>query len=117
MIHSQETDGVDPNVMIARHSLAPVVIQALLVFGSVALLPMAPPVSGRMLLVPLGGEASIALPRLAINAGARLVEHGPWTGSFIVEGRRDALLPILISHHILMLGALGGGCNGRKVGL
>ncbi|MET0363643.1 MAG: hypothetical protein ABW169_03225 [Sphingobium sp.] len=71
----------------------------------------APPASGRILLVPIGGEGRDGLARLAIDAGARLVAPGPWAGSLVVSGDRAPLIAALLPRHALVLSASLGGCG------
>lgn len=70
-----------------------------------------PPADGRMLLLPLTDEARAMLVPVAIGQGARLVEKGPWQGSFLVEGRRDLLAPALLRQGVIALSAQMGGCG------
>ena len=91
--------------------MVPLAAQGLFVALVMLCLPLVPPVSGRILLFPLGNAAAAMLPRLAVNAGASLVSAGPFPGSFIVDGRRDSLFAVMTRHDIVMIAAFGGGCG------
>ncbi|HEX7854932.1 MAG TPA: hypothetical protein VF503_14685 [Sphingobium sp.] len=91
------------------HALA--VLQMVFVLCVVVALIAAPPASGRMLLIPLGGEGRDGLARMAIDAGARLVAPGPLGGSLVVSGEGAALIVALMPRHVLVLSASIGGCG------
>jgi hypothetical protein len=86
-------------------------LQMLFVLAIVIGLVAAPPASGRMLLVPLGGEGRDGLARLAVGTGARLVAPGPIGGSLVVEGQRGPLMAAMMPGHGLVLSASMGGCG------
>lgn len=66
-------------------------------------LVLAPPVQGRMLLVPLFGQASASA--VAVDAGARLVARGRFGGSLVVMGERGRLGPAALLQGVLVLSA------------
>lgn len=82
----------------------------LILFGLLGLYAI-PPTSGRMVLLPLTDGARRALAPVAIANGARLVAKGPWTGSLLVEGRRDELAPALLRYGVVALSSQMGGCG------
>lgn len=79
----------------------------LLVF---AMLAFYPPATGRMILIPLGGDPAEALS-FALRGGASLVGHGPFAGSVVIDGHRGDFVNTLYRHHILMLAAPAAGCG------
>lgn len=83
----------------------------LILFGLIAL-TLSPPVSGRMLLVPLTAHARVALAPVAIAHGARLVAAGPWAGSLLIEGRRDRLALPMLGHGVIAVATNRTGCGG-----
>ncbi|CAN5261832.1 hypothetical protein BH10PSE13_BH10PSE13_13720 [soil metagenome] len=86
-------------------------LQSLLAIASVVGLVAVPPASGRMLLLPVHAGGRDGLARIAIEAGARLVDQGPFNGSLVVSGDRAALMAVLVPRHVLVLRAEGGGCG------
>lgn len=88
-------------------------IQTLFAACLVAGLVAAPPASGRILLVPVGAAGRDGLARLAIDAGARLVETGPVAGSLVVTGNSGPLMRALLPRHVLVLRADIAGCGSR----
>ena len=83
---------------------------ALILVGLVSLYAM-PPARGRMLLVPVTGQARAMLAPVAIAHGARLVAAGPWAGSLLVDGQRDLLAWPLLGKGVVLLSARAGGCG------
>ncbi len=80
-----------------------------IVMGLTAL-AFAPPVSGRMLLVPVTARAAIELVPLAVGAGSLLLQPGPLPRSYVVMG--DARLAAATSGHaIITLAAPPAGCG------
>ncbi|MES2451639.1 MAG: hypothetical protein V4610_13840 [Pseudomonadota bacterium] len=79
----------------------------LLVF---AMLAFCPPATGRMILIPLGGDSAQALST-ALASGASLVGRGPFAGSVVIDGRRGDFVNTLYRHHVLMLAAPAAGCG------
>ncbi|MBH1993245.1 MAG: hypothetical protein I8H86_10185 [Sphingomonadaceae bacterium] len=91
----------------------PVIAQCALILIGLAALHAMPPVSGRMLLVPVTEEARATLAPVAIAHGARLVAAGPWAGSLVVDGQRDLLTRPLLDSGVVTLSAHDGGCGER----
>lgn len=69
-----------------------------------AMLAVAPPASGAMLLVPLAATGGDVV-NLALARGARLLGAGPLPGSIVVTGRRDALAGAMLRHGTLTVAA------------
>lgn len=88
-----------------RRSAGWIIAQTLIVgFAMVAAL-LTPPATGSILLVPLGhGGSGIALQR-ALETGARLEGAGPIAGSFVVDGDRNRLAPVMLNAGVLILAA------------
>lgn len=93
-----------------RHGARTIGLQATLAAVVMSWLLVVPPAQGRMMLVPLDGRASAALPALALHGETRLVATGPIPGSLIVYGRRDDLAARLLAHGILTVATPLGGC-------
>jgi hypothetical protein len=98
-------------VFPSLRSISLLAIQIVLVLSGLALLALWPPVSGRMLLVPVTAAARQGLVTAAIGQGARLVARGPMPGSMIVSGQRGLLMGALARHGILAMVAPAGGCG------
>jgi hypothetical protein len=79
-----------------------------LVFAALAFFP---PMAGRTILIPLGGDPHRVFT-IAFANGASLVERGPLAGSIVIQGRRGDMLGTLYHDHILMLAAPYAGCGG-----
>lgn len=92
-------------------TLWPAVVQAILVVAAAGGMMVAPPATGRMLLVPLNGDDRNALARLATDAGVALVDAGPFADSLIVSGDRSALMGAMVQGRMLVLRAAAGGCG------
>lgn len=91
-----------------------VLAQLAIILLGLALLYGNPPAQGRILLVPMTAGARAHLVPDAVAHGARLVASGRLPGSMVVEGQRDALLPLLRGG-ILPLRAFAAAC-GEPVG-
>ncbi|MET0137049.1 MAG: hypothetical protein ABW048_04575 [Sphingobium sp.] len=89
------------------------IMQAMLVLVAVSGMVAAPPARGRMLLLPLDGASRDALARIAVNAGAALVDTGPFGRGLVVSGERSALMGAALRAHMLVLRATSGGCDNR----
>lgn len=72
-----------------------------------------PPLSGRFLLVPVGGSDRNALALAAWAGGAALLDRGPLPGSLVVVGDRAALARHSGWRTFLILAAPAAGCGGR----
>jgi hypothetical protein len=66
-----------------------------------------------MVLIPLTRQAMEQLPKTAISAGAVLLRVGPVSGSLIVTGRRDRLVPPLLRAGIIALSTSSLGCGAK----
>jgi hypothetical protein len=87
-----------------------VVAQLTLALTALLLVAFTPPAQGRMLLIPLDGE-SIAAATIR-GRDATPLKPGPISGSWVVEGRRDALAGLFASESILVLAAPDAICGG-----
>ncbi|SNS56202.1 hypothetical protein SAMN06295912_10941 [Sphingomonas laterariae] len=84
-------------------------MQLAIAAAALAIIALAPPARGPMLLVPVTPAAATELAALAVASGSRLIAQGPLPGSLIVDG--DALAGALIGHGILTLAAPRSGCG------
>jgi len=87
----------------------PIVSAQLALAASASLVAaFAPPAQGRMLLVPTGsGSVTETMVR---NFGATPLKPGPLSGSWIVDGSRQSLAPLL-SQGIVVLAAPAAICG------
>ena len=92
-----------------RH--APLLIQCALVVVGLLALYVTPPVSGQMLLLPVGPGSRAVLASTAVAHGARLVAAGPVAGSLLVDGRRDELMRPLIGVGAIAISTRAAGCG------
>ena len=83
--------------------------QFAVVLLAMAAVQFAPPARGRMLVVPLSGDAAAAV-RVARDADALVVGRGPLPRSAIVEGARARLLGATARAGMVLLAAPQGGC-------
>ena len=95
--------------LLPRHGAT--VLQLGLIASAIAALCLAPPATGRILLVPLSTGAARAMLPQAIARGARLVGDGPLPGSFVVSGDRAALAGPLATAGVALLAAPAAGCG------
>ena len=72
-------------------------------------LPLVPPATGRLLLIPLGARSGARLAADALAGGGRLIDRGPIAGSLIVDGDRTTLAAAL--GRVLILAAPQSGCG------
>ena len=96
--------GVSPK----RKSLFPIVQLGLV--ASVAVIAIAPPADGDILVipvVPLGAEQSLVW---ALQSGALAMGRGALPGSVVVRGARTPLLWPALSHGALLLNTRIAGC-------
>jgi hypothetical protein len=82
--------------------------------GIFALIALAPPAEGTMLLVPIAGQSENRIVGLAIAGGATLVQRGPFPSSVIVYGKRASLLEPLSRAGVLTLSGGAVGCRPGK---
>lgn len=82
-------------------------LQASLLFA-LALLLVAPPARGAMLVLPLAGATPAGL-----LGDAQLVGGGPLPGTLIVYGERARLLPHLIRHGAIAVATSVPACDGE----
>jgi len=88
-----------------------VVGQILGVLGVFALVALAPPAQGTMLLVPISGQSESRIVAIALAQGATLVARGPLPSSVIVYGKRASLLGPLSRAGVLTLSGGAAGCR------
>ena len=78
-------------------------------------LPLWPPSSGELLLVPLPGSDPHAMVGAALAAGARLLGTGPFPNSLVVVGDRSGIAGRVSPWRVLITAAPPAGCGtGRK---
>lgn len=99
-------------MQLALANSAPIVAQ--LALGALALLVVAfaPPVEGRMLLVRIDGEPISVAAIESLRATP--LKPGPLKGSWVVEGRRSALVGRFTSDGMIVLAAPEALCGGRE---
>lgn len=85
--------------------------QLVLTACAIPALALAPPVEGRILLLPLTPGSADRLAARAIATGARLVSVGPTAGSLIVAGPRARLVPAMLAAGVLPLAADALACG------
>ncbi|MCE7797589.1 hypothetical protein LWE61_13640 [Sphingobium sufflavum] len=103
--------GAGSATATGRYGIA--IVQLVLVLVLAGAMIVAPPAKGRILLVPLDGGGRDGLARVALGAGAALVDAGPFRNSLIVSGERSALLAAMRDGHMLVLRAAAGGCGDK----
>lgn len=67
-------------------------IQAMVAVAAILALPVLPPVSGKLLLVPIAGGDANDMARIAVAGRAALVGAGPLPGSLVVFGDRASIM-------------------------
>lgn len=100
-----------------RHGQAVVWFQTGCILVGFALMAFMPPLSGRMILLPLGMHSHGEIMALAIAHGARPVGYGPVSGSLVVDGRRDRLMGAMLAQGIVPLAAPAAGCAPQNAGI
>jgi len=88
-------------------------LQIVVAVAALAVIALAPPAQGRMLLVPLAGQGIDSLAVWATQAGARIVGRGPLPGSLAVEGIRSDLLGVALHNATLVVAAPAAACGRR----
>jgi hypothetical protein len=100
-------------VFLPRRRIDPLLpLQLALVLAGLALTTFAPPASGRMLLVPIGGAARQEVIRTAVAHGALLIAPGRM-GSMVVFGQRARLIVPLLAQGIVVLAGPAAECGGE----
>lgn len=79
-----------------------------------AVVALAPPVDGAILIAPLLPGDSAASLGWARQAGAQLIAPGPYPRSYVVKGSLAALLGPALSHGTLLLPARVAGCGATR---
>ena len=74
---------------------------------------LAPPVAGRMMLLPINGEGADQVAASALRSGALLLGAGPVSGSIVVVGNRAGLRQAVGGRAIFVLAAPVGGCGNK----
>ena len=98
---------------LSRHALNGA--QIVVVLLAMAAVPLAPPATGRMLVVPLGTGDEAGAVRAARDAGALILGSGPLPRSTIVEGARAPVLAAAWRAGMVALAAPRGGCDPEAV--
>jgi hypothetical protein len=80
----------------------------------IALVALAPPAEGNMLLIPLAGQSQGQLVNLAVTQGALPVQRGPIGASVIVYGTRGQIMGPLLRAGVLVLAGGAVGCRSTK---
>ena len=78
--------------------------------AAAAALPLLPPASGPMLIVPIIPGAPGAV-NLAVNHDARLLGLGPLPGSLVVDGSRRRLMTAALSSGFLLMAGTSPACS------
>lgn len=86
-------------------------LQATAAATACAALTLWPPSSGKLLLVPLGGESIGEVAEVALAGGAPLLGRGPFPGSLIVVGERANVARQINSWSIIIMAAPPAGCG------
>ncbi|MBX9797769.1 hypothetical protein [Sphingomonas sp.] len=84
-----------------------VVAQALLGAAAITMMSVAPPASGTMLAVPLGGTPAAAL----LGADVRLRGAGPWPGTLVIDAGKSDIFATAAQRGIILLGADARACS------
>ncbi|MEG3163180.1 hypothetical protein U1701_01090 [Sphingomonas sp. PB2P19] len=96
--------------MVRTPALAVLLQTAGVVIG-LAGLALAPPASGRMLLVPLTPQGAADLIPLALRSGGLLLGAGPLPHSYVVVGDGARLAAATAGHAIVRVAAPAAGCG------
>ena len=100
-------------MQLALGKTGPIAVQLVLAVLAMVVVAFAPPIQGRMLLVPLDGRP-VSLATIESLQATPLVP-GPLPGSWIVEGNRE-LLSGLWAQRVLVLAAPAALCASEQVG-
>lgn len=86
-------------------------LQCAAILSTLVALALRAPVSGAMLVVPLGTANTGALADVAVRHGGSLLGTGPVAGSLVVYGTRASLEPALWAVHAVVLAAPSSICG------
>lgn len=78
--------------MPPRRPAPAILAQTAAALAAMLTLPMWPPASGKLLLVPITGGDANDMARIAVDGGAALIGAGPLPGSLVVAGDRATLV-------------------------
>jgi hypothetical protein len=85
--------------------------QILGALGVFALIALAPPAQGTMLLIPMTGLPQGEMTALALTHGASVVQRGPFRSSIIIYGERAQLFAPLARAGVLVVAGGAVGCG------
>ena len=91
-----------------QNSYAVAAIQVLFGALALAIVVMAPPAQGLMLILPLTSAARPVVT--AIQAGGALIAPGPIYGSIIVRGNRNLIVPASLEDGSVVVSTNERGC-------
>lgn len=86
-------------------------LQATAAAAACAALTLWPPSSGKLLLVPIGGQSVDVVAKVALAGGAPLLGRGPLPGSLVVVGERAKIAREIKSWDIILMAAPPAGCG------
>ena len=101
--------------MLLRRPGPAILAQAAAAAAAMLALPMWPPASGKLLLVPISGGDANDMARIAVDGGAALIGAGPLPGSLVVSGDRATLLAHIPAAAAIVMAAPATAC-GSSVG-
>lgn len=88
-----------------------ILAQAAAAVAAMLALPMWPPASGKLLLVPITGGDANDMARIALDGGAALIGAGPLPGSLVVAGDRAELVAHIPNIAALVTAAPATACG------
>lgn len=97
--------------MPIRRPAPAILAQAAAAMAAMLALALWPPVSGKLLLVPIAGGDANAMARIARSGGAALIGAGPLPGSLVVVGDRAAVVAHLPLFTALVMAAPAAACG------
>ena len=100
---------------IAEYGRFTVGAQILLIVASLLLLAFWPADEGAMIAVPLTHQAAVKLLPSVLTGETTIVAKGPFEGSFVLQGKRDAIRAALRGQSTLVLAAPRSGCAGVRL--
>lgn len=100
-----------PSHALSRHALK---LQLAVVAGAIAAIGLTPPATGKILLIPIQGQAVHGIASDAVHHGAMIVGRGPTTGSLVVYGDRDRLAPSMLRHGVAVIAAPDTSCGSGR---